>query len=71
MAFSGIANKGDLKQKCSLAKGNKIRIGCLTPTISRAQKRAKVLRHPCVPEGPLQKARGTKVARAGLLEKIP
>ena len=71
MAFSGIPNKGDQKQKCSPAKGNKIRIGCLTPTISGAQRRAEVLCHPCVPEGPLQKGRETKVARAGLLEKIP
>ena len=71
LAFSGIPNKGEQKQKCSLAKGNKIRSGCLTPTISGAQKRAKVLRHPCIPQGRVQKERETKVARAGLLEKIP
>ena len=71
MAFSGNPNKGEQKQKCSPTKGNKIRSGCLTPTFSGAQKRAEVLRHPCVLGGPLQKGRETKVARAGLLEKIP
>ena len=48
MAFSGIPNKGEQKQKCSPTKGNKIRSGCLTPTFSGAQKRAEVLRHPRV-----------------------
>ena len=49
MAFSGIPNKGEQKQKCSPTKGNKIRSGYLTPTFSGAQKRAEVLRHPHVP----------------------
>ena len=71
MAFSGIPNKGQQKQKCSPTKGSKSRSGCLTPTFSGAQKRAEVLRHPCVLGGPLQKGRETKVAHAGLLEKIP
>ena len=29
-------------------RGYKIRIGCLTPAFSRAQKRAEMLRHPCI-----------------------
>ena len=69
MAFSGIPNKG--VQKCSQTKGNKIRSGCLTPTFSGAQKRAEVLRHPCILGRPLKKGRETKVDRAGLPEKNP
>ena len=37
-AFSGIPNQ----------RGGKIRIGCLTPVFSRAQKRAEMLCHPCI-----------------------
>ena len=44
MAFLGIPNKGEQKQKCSPTKGNKIRSGCL----SGAQKRVEVLHHPCI-----------------------
>ena len=69
MAFSGIPNKGEQKQKCSPTKGNKIRSSCLTPPFSGAQKRAEVLCHPRVLGGPLQKGRETKVARIGLLDK--
>ena len=29
-------------------KGDEIRIGCLTPALSRAQKRAEMRRHPCI-----------------------
>ena len=36
-AFSGVTNKGD-----------KIRSGCLNPAFSGAQKRAEVLRNPCI-----------------------
>ena len=38
--------------------GDKIRSGYLTPTFSGAQKRAKVLRHPCILGGPQRQARG-------------
>ena len=48
MAFAGIPNKGEQKQKCAPTKGNKIRSGCLSPTFSRAQKRAEVLCQPRV-----------------------
>ena len=39
-------------------KGDKIRSGYLTPAFSRAQKRAEVLRHPCILRGPQRQARG-------------
>ena len=29
-------------------KGDKIRIGCLTPAFSGTQKRAEMLHHPCI-----------------------
>ena len=38
MAFSGIPNKGEQKQKCSSTKENKIRSSCLTPTFLGAQR---------------------------------
>ena len=31
-----------------VAKGDKIRIGCLTPAFWRAHKWAEMLRHPCI-----------------------
>ena len=65
IAFSRIPNKGEQNQKCSPTKGNKIRRGCLLG----AQKRVEMLHHPCMLGGP--PGRETKVARAGLLEKIP
>ena len=41
LAFSGVPRSGD-----------KIRIGCLTPAFSGAQKRAEMLPNPCVLRGP-------------------
>ena len=38
--------------------GNKIRKGCLTLAFSGAQKRAEMLRHPCILGGPQRQARG-------------
>ena len=49
---------GSKNPKWSLTKGNKIRGGCLAPTFSGAQKRAAMLRHPCILGDPQQ--RGTK-----------
>ena len=43
----------------SPTKGNKIRSGCLTPTFPGAQKRAEMLRHPCILGDPQQ--RGAKL----------
>ena len=64
IAFLGIPNKGEQNQKWSPTKGDKIRISCLTPTFSRAQKRAELLRHPCILGGPQTK--GDKI-RSGCL----
>ena len=51
--------------------GNKIRSGCLTSAFSGAQKRAEMLRHPCMLGGPRSQARGTKseVATSPLLSR--
>ena len=38
-----------------VAKGNKIRIGCLTPAFWRAHKWAEMLRHPCILDDPQQR----------------
>ena len=53
-AFSGIPNakRGEQDQKRSPTKGKEIRSGCLTPTFLGAQKRAEMLRHPCILGGP-------------------
>ena len=37
-----------------------IRIGCLTPAFSGAQKRAETLHHPCLLRGPQHQVRGEK-----------
>ena len=60
--LSGIPNakRGEQNQKWSPTKGNKIRSGCLTFAFSRAQKRAKMLRHPCNLRDPQCQARGAK-----------
>ena len=39
---------------------NKTRSGCLTPAFSAAQKRAEILRHPCILGDPQRQARGAK-----------
>ena len=61
-AFSGIGNakRGEQNQKWSPTKGSKIRSGCLTPTFLGAQKRAEMLRHPCILGDPQRQARGAK-----------
>ena len=62
-AFSGIPNakRGEgKKSELSPTKGNKIRSGCLTPAFSGAQKRARLLRHPCILGDPQRQARGAK-----------
>ena len=47
--FSGIPNA---------KRGEKIRSGYLTPAFSGAQKRAEVLRNPCILGDPQRQARG-------------
>ena len=66
-AFRGVPNakRGDENQMWSPTKGNKIGSGCLTCSFSGAQKRAKMVRHPCILGGPQRQA------RAGKLELIP
>ena len=64
IAFLGIPNKGEQNQNWSPAKGDKIRIGCLTPAFLGAQKRAELLRHLCILGGPQTK--GDKI-RGGCL----
>ena len=49
LAFSGVP-----KAK----RGENIKIGCLTPAFSGAQKRAELLRNPCILRGPQRQARG-------------
>ena len=48
-AFSGVPNA---------KRGDKIRSGYLTNTFSRAQKRADLLRNPCILGGPRCQTRG-------------
>ena len=48
-AFSGVPNA---------KRGEKIRSGCLTPAVLGAQKRAEVLRNPCIIGGPQHQAQG-------------
>ena len=53
-----VPNKGEKNQKWFPTKGEKIRSGCHIPALSGAQKRAKMLRHPCILGGPQHQARG-------------
>ena len=57
----------------SPTKGNKIRSGCLTPAFSGAQKRAEMLRHPCILGGTQRQAPGAKseVAASTMLSRGP
>ena len=58
-AFSGFPNakRREQNQKWSPAKGHKIRSGYLTPAFLGAQKRAEMLRHPCILREPERQAR--------------
>ena len=49
LAFSEVPNT---------KRGEKLRTGCLTPAVSGAQKRAEVLRNPCILGDPQRQARG-------------
>ena len=61
-AFSGVPNpkRGEQNQKKppTPSMGSKIRSGYLTLAFSGAQKRAEILRHPCILGGPQRQARG-------------
>ena len=68
-AFSGVShqargeNQKWLSHPClprgPHSKGDIIRIGCLTPTLSGAQKRAKLLSNPCILGG--HQSKGDKI----------
>ena len=63
LALSGAKKEGGwatspLHSWGSPTKGNTIRSGCLTRALSRAQKGAKMLYHPCILGGPQHQARG-------------
>ena len=66
--LGGPKEGGNATQPCILGdpqtKGEKIRIGCLTPAFSGAHKRAEMLRHPCILGDPQTK--GDKI-RIGCL----
>ena len=49
---------------CSPTKGNKVTSGCLTLAFSGAQKRAEMLRHPCILGDP--QTTGEKIRRGTL-----
>ena len=66
IALSGIPNKGEQNQKCAPTKGSKIRSGCLTPIFSGAQKRAEMLRHPCILGDPQHRGTKSEVAASPL-----
>ena len=71
LAFSGIPNtkRGEQNRKWSPAKGKKIRSGYLTLAFSGPQKRAEMLRNPCVPGGP--RIGVQKKALTGPVERSP
>ena len=71
MAFSGIPNKGEQKQKCSPTKGEQNQKWLPHPYLLGGPKEGGSAMSPPRSRGALQKGRETKVARAGLLEKIP
>ena len=67
MAFSGIPNKGEQKQKCSPTKGNKIRSGC----VLGAQKRVEMLYHSCILGDPQHRGTKSEVAALPLPSRGP
>ena len=56
-----------------VAKGDKIRIGGLTPAFWRAHKWAEMLRHPCILDDPQQRGQNqnTKKNKKNNNEKFP
>ena len=62
--MSPLHSRGTQRQ----ARGQKeIRIGCLTPAFSGAQKRAEMLCLPCILRGPHRQVRGQKEISFGYL----
>ena len=46
-----------------VAKGDKIRIGCLTPAFWGAHKWEEMLRHPCILDDPQQRGQNQSTKR--------
>ena len=46
-----------------VAKGDNIRIGCLTPAFWRAHKWAEMLCHPCILDDPQQRGQNQKTKK--------
>ena len=46
-----------------VAKGDKIRIGCLTPAFWRAHKWVEMLRHPCILIHPQQRGQNQNIKK--------
>ena len=65
------AKHKEQNQTWSRTKGNKIRSGCLTPAFSGAQKRAEMLRHPCILRRPQERGRKSEVATSPLPSRGP
>ena len=65
-AFLGIHNTRQQNQKWSPKNGNTIRSGCLTLAFSGVQKRAEMLRHPCILGDPQHRATKSEVATSPL-----
>ena len=57
------AKRGEQNQTWSPTRGKKIRSGCLAPAFLGAQKRAEMLRHPCILGDPQRQARGAKIQK--------
>ena len=55
----------------SPTEGNKIRSSCLSHAFSRAQKWAKVLRHPCSLEGPQERGSNSELAASTIPSRGP
>ena len=46
-----------------VAKGDRIRIGCLTPAFRRAHKWAEMLRHYCILDDPQQRGQNQNIKK--------
>ena len=60
-----------LHNQGSATKANKMRIGCLNPAFSGAQKRAEMLCHPCILRGPQQRGTKSELAASTLPSQGP
>ena len=63
--------KGSKIRSVAPTKGSKIRSGCLTPIFSGAQKRAEMLRHPCILGDTQHRGTKSEVAASPLPSRGP